>query len=112
MNEEVPYSRLVPDLVLAAIETTDVECDGGILALNSYENRVYQVGTTDGFLVAKFYRPGRWSDEAILEEHEFSLELVERDIPVVAPTVVRGRTLHEHDGYRFAIFERRGGRWP
>jgi len=112
MNDGVPYSRLVPDLVLAAIETTDVECDGSILALNSYENRVYQVGTTDGFLVAKFYRPDRWSDEAILEEHEFSLELVERDIPVVAPTVVRGRTLHEHEGYRFAIFERRGGRWP
>ena len=112
MSEAVPYDRLIPDLVLGAVETTGIECDGTILALNSYENRVYQIGTEDGFVVAKFYRPGRWSDEAILEEHAFSLELAEREIPVVPPLVLGGRTLHEHQGYRFTLFERRGGRWP
>jgi Ser/Thr protein kinase RdoA (MazF antagonist) len=112
MSTEPPYARLVPDLVLAAIESTGIACDGAILALNSYENRVYQIGTDDGFVVAKFYRPARWSDAAILEEHEFSLELAAREIPVVPPMRLHGRTLHEHEGYRFAVFERRGGRWP
>src|SRR5690606_24002255 len=65
-----------------------------------------------GFVVAKFYRPGRWTDEAILEEHGFALELVERDVPVVPPLEIGGETLHEHAGYRFALFDRRGGRWP
>jgi Ser/Thr protein kinase RdoA (MazF antagonist) len=112
MSAEPPYQRLVPDLVLAAIETTGIRGNGSILALNSYENRVYQIGTDDGFVVAKFYRPGRWADKAILEEHAFSLELAAQEIPVVAPIVIDGRTLHEHDGYRFALFPRRGGRWP
>jgi Ser/Thr protein kinase RdoA (MazF antagonist) len=89
-----------------------VECTGSILALNSYENRVYQLGTDAGFVVVKFYRPGRWSDEAILEEHDFSLELTEHEIPVVPPLEIAGDTLHRYDDYRFAVFERRGGRWP
>jgi Ser/Thr protein kinase RdoA (MazF antagonist) len=112
MDAAVPYAGLTPDVVLAAIESAGTECDGSILALNSYENRVYQVGTYDGFVVAKFYRPNRWDDAAILEEHAFSLELVEHEIPVVPPRVVDGRSLHEHAGYRFAVFDRRGGRWP
>ncbi|HEY1611241.1 MAG TPA: serine/threonine protein kinase, partial [Paraburkholderia sp.] len=86
---------------------------GRMLALNSYENRVYQVGVEDGPpVVAKFYRPGRWSDEAILEEHAFVAELDLREIPVVPALTLEGRTLHAFDGYRFAVFERRGGRAP
>lgn len=112
MSSDTPYADLTPEIILAAIESTGTGCTGSILALNSYENRVYQLGVDDGFVVAKFYRPGRWSDEAILEEHDFSLELAELEIPVVAPQVLAGETLHEHEGYRFAIFDRRGGRWP
>src|SRR5690606_2545388 len=112
MNTELPYARLSPDLILEAVESVGFECDGGIIALASYENRVYQIGVGDGFVVAKFYRPGRWSNDAILEEHQFALDLAERDVPVVPPLVLGGKTLHEHAGYRFALFERRGGRWP
>jgi Ser/Thr protein kinase RdoA (MazF antagonist) len=99
-------------VILTALEGRGFECNGSILALASYENRVYQIGTAEGYVVVKFYRPGRWSNEGILEEHEFALELSGRDIPVVAPLVLDGRTLHEHDDYRFAVYERRGGRWP
>jgi Ser/Thr protein kinase RdoA (MazF antagonist) len=100
--------------MLAAVESVGLELDGRMLALNSYENRVYQLGLeAGGFVVAKFYRPGRWTDEAILEEHAFGAELAEHDIPVVAPMAdVRGRTLHESSGFRFAVYPRRGGRWP
>lgn len=88
-------------------------CDGRVLALNSYENRVYQIGIEDAApLVAKFYRPARWTRDAILEEHGFSLSLAAGDVPVVAPLVVLGETLHEMDSYRYAVFPRRGGRWP
>jgi Ser/Thr protein kinase RdoA (MazF antagonist) len=108
-----PYSRLTPDSVLDAIESAGLRCDGRQLALNSFENRVYQVGIEDGEpVVAKFYRPGRWSDAQILEEHEFVLELVAREIPVVPPLALGGRTLHEHGGFRFAVYARRGGRAP
>lgn len=112
MTDEVPYRRLIPETVLAAIEAVGYRCDGRILALASYENRVYQIGTETGFVVAKFYRPGRWSDEAILEEHEFSLSLAEAELPVVPPQVVDGRSLFKFAGFRYALFERRGGRWP
>ena len=78
------FSTLTPDAVLNALESLGLQCDGRMLALNSYENRVYQIGIEDGPpLVAKFYRPGRWTDAAILEEHAFVEELVEREIPVV-----------------------------
>ena len=109
-----PYQNLTPDCVLDAVETCGGRCDGRLQALNSYENRVYQVWLEDGSaLVAKFYRPGRWPDAAILEEHAFALELVEREIPVVAPLVFAdGRTMHEHAGYRFALYPRRPGRSP
>lgn len=108
-----PFDTLTPDLVLDAVESVGYLSDARVLALNSYENRVYQVGIEDETpLIAKFYRPGRWSDEAILEEHRFSLELAEREIPVVAPLERDGQTLHTHAGFRFALFPRRGGRAP
>lgn len=107
------YLQLRPDDIIESVETAGFHCDGRLLALNSYENRVYQVGLEDGgAVVAKFYRPHRWSDAAIEEEHEFSAELAERDIPVLAPLSNDGETLHRHDEFRFAVFERKGGRPP
>ena len=108
------FTSLTPDCVLDALESVGLYSDGRLLALNSYENRVYQIGIEDGPpLVAKFYRPARWSDEAILEEHAFVAELVEREIPVVpAMTLANARTLHEFSGFRFAVFTRHGGRAP
>jgi Ser/Thr protein kinase RdoA (MazF antagonist) len=109
----LPYENLTPDCVLDAVETCGYRCDGRVLALNSYENRVYMVYLEEGApLVTKFYRPERWPDAAILEEHEFALELVEREIPVVAPLACNGRTLMEHAGYRFVLYPRRPGRSP
>ncbi len=108
-----PYAHLGPELILEAVEALGLISDGRILALNSYENRVYQVGIEAGTpVVVKFYRPARWSDEAIEEEHRFCLELAAREIPVVPPEQVNGRTLHHHGGYRYAVFARRGGRGP
>ncbi len=108
-----PYSGLTPDAVLDALESAGVRGDGRLLALNSYENRVYQVYLEEGPpVVAKFYRPARWTDAQILEEHGFALELAEREIPVVAPLELEGRTLHESGGFRFAVYPRRGGRMP
>jgi Ser/Thr protein kinase RdoA (MazF antagonist) len=113
MNAEHPYERLTPDLILDAVESAGLRCDGRLLALNSYENRVYQIGVEDGgFVVAKFYRPERWPDDAILEEHEFVAELAVDEIPVVAPLVLNGRTLNDHAGFRFAVYPRQGGRPP
>ena len=113
LDTEIPYANLTPDVVIDSIEGLGFSCDGRILALNSYENRVYQIGLEDGnFLVAKFYRFGRWSDAAIQEEHSFSSELADQGIPVLAPLKVSRKTLHENEGYRFAIFPRQGGRWP
>ena len=113
MDSEAPYSELSPQTVLDAIEAAGHRCDGRVLALNSYENRVYQIGIEDGQpLVAKFYRPSRWSDAAIREEHAFAAELAALEIPVVAPLVRDGVSLHVHRGFRYAIFPRRGGRWP
>ncbi len=109
----LPYSGLTPDIVLDALESIGLRCDGRLLALNSYENRVFQVGQEEGApVIAKFYRPDRWSDEAILEEHTFTQELAEREIPVVAPMLLDGTTLHDHEGFRFAIYPRQGGRPP
>lgn len=108
------YANLGPDVILDAVETRGYRCDGRFFALNSFENRVYLVGLEQGdSLVAKFYRPRRWSDEAIAEEHAFALELAEHEIAVVAPLAgPGGETLHHHDGYRFALFPRQGGRAP
>jgi Ser/Thr protein kinase RdoA (MazF antagonist) len=108
-----PYARLTPDAILNALEARGLRCDGRLLALNSYENRVYQVGIEDAApVVAKFYRPERWSDAQILEEHAFAIELSESEIPVVAPLAFDGATLLEGEGFRFALFPKRGGRSP
>ena len=111
---DLPYQNLTPDLILDAVDSCGYRCDGRQYALNSFENRVYQVWMEDEqVLVAKFYRPQRWSNAAILEEHAFSRELAEREIPVVAPLAAADRkTLHEHRGYRFALFPKRPGRAP
>lgn len=108
------YRNLDPSQILDAVESTGLICDGRIFALNSYENRVYQVGIEDSKpVIAKFYRPGRWSDEAILEEHAFTIELLESDIPVVAPQCdEKGNTLHRHRNFRFVVYPRQGGRPP
>src|SRR5258706_2666189 len=112
-SSEAPYTELSPQTVLDAIEAVDYRWDGRVLALNSYENRLYQVGIAEGEpLVAKFYRPARWSDAAIREEHAFAGELAAQEIPVVAPLLRGGISLHVHRGFRYAVFPRRGGRWP
>src|ERR1700759_42275 len=99
MDSPHPYSRLTPDAVLNAIEALGLRCDGRLLALNSYENRVYQVGIEEAQpVVAKFYRPARWSDAQILEEHAFARELVDAEVPVVPPLEIQGRTLHSFEG--------------
>ena len=110
---DAPFANLTPDLILDAVESVGLAPDGRMLALNSYENRVYQVGIEDGpMMVVKFYRPQRWSDEAIGEEHAFATELAEREIPVVPPLRLHDATLHAHAGLRFALFARVGGRAP
>jgi Ser/Thr protein kinase RdoA (MazF antagonist) len=117
VNDPHPYSRLTPDVVLNTLDAAGLRCDGRLLALNSYENRVYQVGVEDeagmpGLVVAKFYRPGRWTDAQVLEEHAFAVELAEAEIPVVAPLAFGGRTLLAAEGFNLAVFPRRGGRAP
>jgi Ser/Thr protein kinase RdoA (MazF antagonist) len=113
LDPVLAYAALRPDDILAALENLSFSCDGHFLALNSYENRVYRVGLEDREpVVAKFYRPGRWSDEAILEEHGFTLELEAQDIPVIAPLSLGGRTLHHSGPFRLAVFPCRGGRAP
>ena len=113
MSELAPYAGLTPETVLDALEAGGLRGDGRLLALNSYENRVYQVWLEDGTsVVAKFYRPARWSDAQILEEHDFVRELAAREIPAVAPLELGGRTLVAHAGFRFAAYPRRGGRTP
>ncbi|MDP2057840.1 MAG: serine/threonine protein kinase, partial [Thiobacillus sp.] len=137
MNSSHPYAALTPDCALDALDSTGFKADGRLLALNSYENRVYQMGVEDAapaggtppdihalqgarpsgglgaaLVVVKFYRPGRWSDAAILEEHAFTTELAAREIPVVAPLELNGATLHRHAGFRFAVYPKQGGRMP
>ncbi len=108
-----PYDALTPEVILDAVETFGVRATGALLALNSYENRVYRVDTdAHGVLVAKFYRPHRWSDATILEEHGFAQMLAEHEIPVVAPLTHAGTTLHRHAGFGFALFPWRPGRAP
>jgi Ser/Thr protein kinase RdoA (MazF antagonist) len=109
----VDYSALTPDVILDAVEQYGRQTDGRLLALNSYENRVYQVGIEDASpLIVKFYRPERWSDAAILEEHAFALELADHELPVVAPMLLGQSTLLNARGYRFALYPRQGGHWP
>ncbi len=109
-----PFDRLTPDFLIDAVESQDLLCDGRLFPLNSYENRVYQIGIEDADpMIAKFYRPQRWSDDQILEEHEFCLELVDHELPVVPPwRNGAGETLFKFDDFRFALFLRRGGHAP
>lgn len=108
-----PYAALTPDVVLDALESLGIRGDGRLLSLNSYENRVYQVWRDDEPpVVAKFYRPSRWSDAQIGEEHAFVAELADAEIPVVAPLALEGTTLNERAGFRIAVYPRRGGRAP
>lgn len=129
MHAATPYDDLTPDLLLDALEACGQPVDGRLLTLNSYENRVFQVGLDNGeMVVAKFYRPGRWSDAQILEEHAFAFELAAAEVPVVPPLVLHapaqpghGRgahfsgepaTLGHFAGYRLAVSPRKGGRAP
>ena len=108
-----PFARLDPATVLDALDSVGLHADGRLLALNSYENRVYRAGLDEGApVVVKFYRPERWSDAAILEEHAFVAELVEQEVPAVPALTIDGRMLHGHAGFRFAVFPSRGGRAP
>ncbi len=112
--DDTPYANLSPDLILTAIEAFGFRCDGHLLALNSYENRVYQIGLDDGSkIIAKFYRPERLSDAAILEEHALIAELAADELPCVAPLKTDSeQTLLVHEGYRFTLFPRQGGHAP
>ena len=104
-----PYEELTPDAVLDALESLGLRGDGRLLTLSSYENRVDQVSLEDdSHVVAKFYRRNRWSDAQLLEEHSFAAELVEREIPVVAPFKLDGKTLNVFNDIRVAVFPRRG----
>jgi Ser/Thr protein kinase RdoA (MazF antagonist) len=116
-SSDTPYAGLTPEAVLDALDTVGLRGDGRLIQLNSYENRVFQVFLEDGrVVVAKFYRPGRWTDAQILEEHGFARELEEAEIPVVAPWDLGGTTLpsFEVEGrpYRFSITKRQSGRAP
>lgn len=115
MSEELhPFHRITPDFVMDAVESLGFSCDCRTMALNSYENRVYQVGINESQpLIAKFYRPERWSKAQITEEHEFCMELAEHELPVVAPlTNSAGESLFYHNGFSFAVFRRQGGHAP
>lgn len=108
-----PYAALTPECLLDAVESTGLKCDGRISTLNSFENRVYQLWLDGGeSVVVKVYRPRRWSRAAILDEHAYALELAAAELPVVAPRVFNGRTLHEHAGFLLALYPRQAGRTP
>ncbi len=109
-----PFEQVTPAFVMDAIESKGYRCDHRVFALNSYENRVYQVGIEEEApLIAKFYRPERWSDEQIAEEHAFAFELAEQELPIVVPLHdTDGRSLFHFRGFRFALFPRRGGHAP
>ena len=113
-SDNSAFHTLTPDTMLDAVESLGYRTDGRFLALNSYENRVYQIGLEDDEpIIAKFYRPRRWTDEAIREEHAFTRELADDEIPVVAPLAdEHGETLHHFAEHRFALYPRRGGRTP
>ncbi|MEE4202561.1 MAG: serine/threonine protein kinase [Halieaceae bacterium] len=105
-----PYDNLTPDAVIDAVESVGLLSDLRLIALNSFENRVYQVGIEDAQpIIAKFYRPNRWSDDQILEEHAFAQELADAELSVVAPLSINGNTLHHTRHFRMALFPRRGG---
>ena len=108
-----PYDALTPDTVLDALDATGLRGDGRLQALNSYENRVYLARLEDGAaVVLKFYRPGRWSEAQIEEEHDFARELAAAELPMVDPLLLQGSTLHRHAGFLYSVSPARGGRRP
>ncbi len=109
-----PYDNLTPEVVLDVVEAAGFRTNGRLFGLNSYENRVYQVGIEDDTpLIIKFYRPGRWNAAQLREEHEFCRDLLEHEIPVVAPLpLAGGQSLGESHGFYFALFPQRGGQAP
>ncbi|UAA38368.1 serine/threonine protein kinase [Paraneptunicella aestuarii] len=110
-EQSFTFAELTPDLILDAIEAIGIRVDSGLLALNSYENRVYQFLDEDRRrYVVKFYRPQRWTAQQIQEEHDYALELEQHEIPIAAPLKLNGETLHQHQGYYFTIFPSVGGR--
>ena len=116
-HQDHPYAALTPDVVLDALASVGLHGDGRLTALSSYENRVYQIHLDEphagqGAVVAKFYRPERWSEAQILEEHAFAAELAAAEVPVVAPLALDGSTLHRHAGFCFSVSPWRGGRRP
>ena len=108
------FNRLMPEQVMDAVEVGGLRCSGRFIALNSYENRVYQLELDDEtMVVGKFYRPGRWSREAIQAEHDLLAELAELEIPVASPLELSpGQTIGEVEGILYALFPRVGGRAP
>ena len=108
------FADLQPEEILGTLDGLGFQCDGRFLALNSYENRVYQVGIEESEpIIAKFYRPERWSEEQIAEEHRFCFELAEHELPVVAPMRgEQGESLFRYQGFRFALYPRKGGHAP
>lgn len=111
MTQDFSFAGLTPDVILDALESAGIFASSGLLALNSYENRVYQfIADDEKRYVVKFYRPQRWSDEAILEEHSFADELIQQEIPLAAPLELKGQTLHHWEGHRFTLFPSVGGR--
>ncbi|MDW2052009.1 serine/threonine protein kinase, partial [Vibrio sp. 977] len=105
------FDALTPDFMWYALESIGIRAESGFLPLNSYENRVYQFTDEERRrYVVKFYRPERWSNEQIQEEHDFTLELIDNEIPVAPPVRINGNTLHHYQGYGFALFESVGGR--
>jgi Ser/Thr protein kinase RdoA (MazF antagonist) len=112
-THDIPFATLSPDLILDALDSIGIPTDGRLLALNSYENRVYQVGVEGASpLVAKFYRPHRWTDAQILEEHAFVQSLADNEIPAVPASLMAGNTLFAYQDFRFSVFPKRGGRAP
>lgn len=112
-NDPHPYERLTPDLLIDAIESLGFHCDGRFFALNSYENRVYQIGIEEEQpLIAKFYRPNRWNSDQIREEHQFSQQLQENELPIVCPLIINNSTLFEYEDFRFSLYPRQGGHAP
>lgn len=112
-HAEQDFAALTPDTIIEATESLGLSCDARIFALNSYENRVYQIGLDEQApIIGKFYRPHRWSNEQILEEHTFTQALADMEIPVVPPLQFNQQSLFEFNQYRFALYPRQGGRSP
>ena len=109
-----PFESLTPSFILDAVDNIGFSSDGRVTILNSYENRVYQIGIEDRDpVIAKFYRPQRWSNQQILEEHQFCYELEESELPVVCPLKNEdGESLFEFGEFRFSLYPRKGGRAP